>query len=96
MGAHPASGECQSKMAEILRGLDGCVKIKDDIVIHGTDDQHDERLKQVLDRLTDYKCILAQSAVKWFGHIYSAQGMSPDPDKVEHIRQWPARAEGQG
>ena len=26
----------------------------------------------------------------WFGHIYSKQGMSPDPEKVEHIKAWPA------
>ena len=26
----------------------------------------------------------------WFGHIYSKQGMSPDPAKVEHIKVWPA------
>ena len=96
MGAHPASGECQSKMAEILRGLEGVVQIKDDIVVHGKDDQHDERLEAVLDRLREFnitlrrdKCSLGQSAVKWFGHIFSEQGMSPDPEKVENIRAWP-------
>ena len=26
----------------------------------------------------------------WFGHIYSKQGMSPDPAKVDHIKAWPA------
>ena len=26
----------------------------------------------------------------WFGHIFSKQGMSPDPAKVAHIKAWPA------
>ena len=26
----------------------------------------------------------------WFGHIFSRQGMSPDPAKVAHIKAWPA------
>ena len=33
--------------------------------------------------------MLAQSYVKWFGHMFSAQGMSPDPDKVDNIKMWP-------
>ena len=83
-------------MAEILRGLEGVTQIKDDIVVHGRDDQHDDRLRAVLDRLTQFnitlrrdKCFLGQKSVKWFGHIFSEQGMSPDPEKVENIRAWP-------
>ena len=26
----------------------------------------------------------------WFGHIFSKQGMLPDPAKVAHIKAWPA------
>ena len=26
----------------------------------------------------------------WYGHIYSKQGISPDPAKVDHIKVWPA------
>ena len=25
----------------------------------------------------------------FFGHVFSKEGMSPDPEKVEHIKSWP-------
>ena len=34
------------------------------------------------------KCRFGQE-VKWFGHVYSAQGMSPDPEKIKTITNWP-------
>ena len=50
MRAHPASGECQSRMAVIMRGLEGEMQIKDDIVVHRKDEQHDDRLRVMQDR----------------------------------------------
>ena len=51
----------------------------------------------MLQRLLDFnltlrkeKCQLGKAEVKWFGHIFSQQGMSPDPQKVETIKHWPA------
>ena len=37
-------------MAEILRGLDAVVQIKDDIVVHGTGDEHEQQLEEVCQR----------------------------------------------
>jgi spore coat polysaccharide biosynthesis protein SpsF (cytidylyltransferase family) len=37
-------------MAEILRGLDAVVQIKDDIVVHGTEDEHEQQLEEVCKR----------------------------------------------
>ena len=97
MGAPPASGECHSIMAEILRGLPGVIQIKDDIVVYGEGIQHDSRLEAVLVRIRQFgltlrreKCKLGQQQILWFGHVFSKDGMSPDPEKVETIRQWPA------
>ena len=36
------------------------------------------------------KCRFGQPEVLWFGHIYSKQGMSPDPSKTKMIQNWPA------
>ena len=58
MRAHPASGECQSRMAEMLRGLEGVVQIKDDIVVHTMDEQHDDRLRAMQDRLVEFNITL--------------------------------------
>ena len=35
------------------------------------------------------KCKLGKPKVKWFGHIYSKDGMSPDPEKCKVIKDWP-------
>ena len=65
--------------------------------MHGKGKEHDENLDACLQRLKESgirlrleKCKLGQQSVMWFGHIYSKQGMSPDPAKVEHIKVWPA------
>ena len=97
MGTPPASGECHAKMSTILEGLEGILVIKDDIVVHGKGQQHDKNLEACLTRLYEYgirlrreKCKLGQQAIMWFGHIFTKQGMSPDPAKVKHIKDWPA------
>ena len=97
MGTPPASGECHSAMSNILQGLKGVIQIKDDIIVHGKGQERDENLRACLKRLYEYriwlrreKCKLGQQAIMWFDHIFTKQGMSPDPAKVEHIKAWPA------
>ena len=70
------------------------VQIKDDVVVHGKGKKHDVRLQALFERVAKFqltlrpeKCNLGQQEVKWFGHIYSGQGMSPDPEKVETIQK---------
>ena len=36
------------------------------------------------------KCHLGQPQVKWFGYIFSKDGMSPDSEKCSIIKNWPA------
>ena len=64
---------------------------------HGKGQKHDKNLDACLARLYENgirlrreKCKLGKQSVMWFGHIYSKQGMSPDPAKVDHIKAWPA------
>ena len=97
MGTSPASSEIQKKIRKIIQGLPNAIHIKDDIVIHGIGKEHDEHLKKVLVALQEHgitlrpaKCELGQPEVKWFGQIYSKQGVSPDPAKCEIIKNWPA------
>ena len=96
MGTPPASSECHDKIKRLLGGLAGVVQIKDDLVVHGKGPEHDERLKQVFERfkqagltLRKEKCKLGKQEVVWFGHVFSRQGMSPDPEKVKTIKAWP-------
>lgn len=97
MGTPPASGECHTRVKKILEGLKGTVQIKDDVVVHGVGQEHDERLRAVFQRFKEYgmtlrkeKCKLGKPEVLWFGNVFTKQGMSPDPAKVEAIKKWPA------
>ena len=96
MGIHTASSECQEMLRRVVKDLDGVEQIQDDIVVHGKGEAHDRNLNKCLQRLEEKgftlrkeKCQFGKSSVLWFGHIFSADGMSPDPDKVEHIKKWP-------
>ena len=95
MGNSPASSECHKRVREVVAGLPGVLQIKDDVLIHGKGEEHDERLKSVLQRfreagltLRKEKCELKRSQVKWFGMVFSKEGMAPDPDKVQVIKNW--------
>ena len=84
-------------MTYILQRLKGVIQIKDDILVHGDGLEHNNNLQVLIKRLHEYgirlrreKCKFGQQSIMWFGHIFSKQGMSPDPAKVAHIKAWPA------
>ena len=67
----------------VLEGCEGCVQIKDDVLVYGDSETHDRRLRTVLERfrvagltLRKEKCKLAQTQVVWFGMVYTKHGMS--------------------
>ncbi len=77
---------------------DSHVKIVvDDILVWGcTLQQHDERLKQVLHKirasnmkLNPDKCKFRITSVSYVGHLLTADGIKPDPDKTAAVRQMP-------
>nr|XP_057906640.1 uncharacterized protein LOC131104002 [Doryrhamphus excisus]XP_057906648.1 uncharacterized protein LOC131104002 [Doryrhamphus excisus] len=69
----------------------------DDLIVFGrTLEEHEERLLKVLDRLAEVglkisvdKCQFCLPKVQYLGHIVSADGVSPDPAKVEVVTNWP-------
>lgn len=78
----------------ILNGLPGVVCHMDDILIWGKDQQeHNVRLHTVLHKLQEagvtlnmQKCDLSKNEVKFLGHILSAEGVQPDPDKIRAVK----------
>lgn len=70
--------------------------LQDDIIIGGKDqEEHDRKLEIVMSALHDNgvklnrnKCELAKQELKFLGHIVSANGVRPDPKKVEAIEQY--------
>ena len=53
MGTHSGSSELQEKTRGTIKGLEGVVQIKDNVVIHGKGKEHNENLKKFLARLQD-------------------------------------------
>ena len=84
------------QMQNILEGIPNVLVLMDDILIHGENlSEHDAILDQVLTRLRDagvtlnkQKCQFAVKSVKYLGHIVSEEGIQPDPDKVQAIREF--------
>ena len=72
------------------------VYLEDLIVFGRTLEEHEERLLKVLDRLGEVglklsvdKCQVCLPRVKYLGHIVSAEGVAPDPEKIEAVTTWP-------
>lgn len=71
------------------------VYLDDLTVFSRTLEEHEERLLKVLDRLEEYglkvsidKCQFCQPQVKYVGHIVSADGITPDLEKVNAVSHW--------
>ena len=89
----------QRIMNVLLAGLNGlsCLVYLDDIIVFSKDfDQHCQDLRAVLDRLVDAQILLKPSKcrfgvrqVEYLGHIVSAVGISPDPRKIERLKNFP-------
>ena len=83
----------QRKVDETYSPCEGTIGISDDVTLHGKGEkQHDERLHKVMERtreanlcLNYEKIDIKKSSVKFFGNIYSADGVQADPAKIEAI-----------
>ena len=83
-----------NEIRQALEGLDGCVNISDDIIIYGKNQQeHDRNLHAVFERLKEknltlnrQKCLFSNKQVKFFGYIFSENGISADQSMVESIK----------
>ena len=85
----------QRAMDDMLLGLPGIVSITDDITVYGKDEaEHDQNLLKLMERakqkglvFNPKKCFIKQTEVPFFGNIYSATGVRPDPAKVQAITE---------
>ena len=76
-------------MDTIFRGLSYVTIYLDDILVHSP------HLLEVFNRLAatgvhGKKCRIGMSSVTYLGHVFSAQGMAPDPNKLQADQEWPA------
>ena len=77
--------------------LNICHIYLDDLIVYGrTFEEHLDRLQRVFQKLreaglklTPKKCHLFKGKVKYVGHIVSAEGIEPDPEKIQKAMDWP-------
>jgi len=95
-GLTGAPSSFQRLMNQLLRDLPFVTVYIDDILVHSANQrQHAQHLQQVFDHLSEAnltlrgsKCHIALSQVSYLGHVFSAAGMSPDPQKVSAVSNW--------
>lgn len=83
----------QRVIQQALEGCEGVRNIFDDIVVHGTSvEEHDARLRKLLDRIREKgltlnkeKCKFRMSEIVFMGHLLSARGIGPAKSKVTAV-----------
>ena len=88
----------QKKMDQILEECQGCIGIPDDITVHGhTEAEHDTHLRDVMRVAHKYDLVfnpqkthVKAQVINFFGCLYDANGVHPDPGKVDAVHALPA------
>ena len=102
-GLKTAPEEYQKRQREVLEGLEGIQVIADDILVCGFGDtveqankNQDEHLQCLLRRcrevnlkLNKKKAKLRLTEVKYVGHVLTAEGVKPDPEKISTVVDMP-------
>jgi hypothetical protein len=72
------------------------VYLDDLLVFSKTQEEHLAHVRKVLERLREHKlyaklvkCHFMASELKYLGHVVGRDGIKPDPDKVQVIKDWP-------
>ena len=98
-GLCSAPATFQRMMDTVLSGLkwQSCLVYLDDVVVFSsTFEQHVHRLRTVLDAIRaaaltikPEKCHFGFRELRFLGHIVSAEGVRPDPDKITAVENFP-------
>ena len=100
-GATPSASICHETLRRALQGITNALNIYDNIIVWGcgsTDEEvqksHDTALRTVFEMfrhnkltINRKKCIFNATTTKFFGFIFSADGISPDPEKTKALRE---------
>ena len=97
MGLFNAGYLFESALQDLLSSLPGVKNIADDILVFGsTQEEHDANVIRFLERCLEIDLHLNPDKVKincrsmpFFGMVPTADGIKPDPKKIETIKKWP-------
>ena len=88
----------QMQMDQITDSIPGIIAIHDDICVYGKNTaEHNRNLLQLMQTATQQglvfnssKCAICQSQIYFYGIIFTAQGLRPNPAKVQALQDLPA------
>lgn len=96
-GLKTAPATFQRMMNTVLSGLTGtrCFAFLDDIVVYARSlAEHDQKLREILERLRRYKlklqpekCEFLRKEVNYLGHVITENGVRPDPSKIHAVEK---------
>ena len=94
MGTVVAQDIFQSKLDAIFIGMNGVTGIADDMIIAGKDEmEHDRNFQAFMEKCMENNLTLnvekiqfKQKQVSFYGHIWSENGISPDPKKIQALK----------
>ena len=94
-GINTAAEKFQNVIASAISDIPNVKNISDDVIIYEVNVQeHDKAVHAVLTRfqelnvtLREDKCQFYMPRIEFFGMVFIAQGMSPDPANVKAIKQ---------
>ena len=97
-GLCASPGIFQGFMCKVLNGINDVIVYQDDLlVLSPTIEQHANSLRKVLSALRDAgiklnmsKCSFFTDKVQYLGHVFTKQGVQPNPEKVRAILDAPA------
>ena len=96
-GLAQAPSYFQQLMNQVLQGLDFAIAYLDDIIFSNNELEHLQHLETVFKRLQEAglklkesKCNFFRSEIHYLGHMPSAEGIQPLPEKLDSITNMPA------
>ena len=99
MGLKTSPSAFSRMMTVAMSGLtyEKCFVYLDDLIVFGRNlDQHNQNLLDVFSRLRKVnlklnpaKCVFLQKEILYLGHVVSENGISPDPEKIRVLENYP-------
>ena len=84
----------EKKIDQTYEKCKGTVGMVDDIQVFGSDQTHHLHLHEAMERtrkadikLNYDKCIVKSTSCSFFGHIYTPEGVKPDPSEIDAIKR---------
>ena len=92
-GINAAPEKYQQVVSQVFHDIEGVQNISDDIVVFGSSkEEHNKRLKQVLDRIREKrltlnkdKCEFSMDKITFMGHVLSKNGIGPTSERGKDI-----------